>query len=119
MDSIYRWQELGARQWDSYLLPSKPFCPFQFGMECGLFPLYIFPPCAGGGAAGADSLHRALVHNLKCVTFRAFHLYFMQNGSCEGCKLEGSLSLGPQGDACGVVGSSCIPPFSPEGLDSG
>lgn len=108
-----------AGQWDSCLLPRKPFRPFQFGAECGLFPLYISLPVLGGSRGRYPPLS-SCIYNLKCVTFRAFHLYFMQNGSCEGCKLEGSMSLGPQGeDACGVVGSSCTPHFPPEGLDSG
>lgn len=33
------------------------------------------------------------LQNLECVTVRSFHLYFMQNGSCEGCKLEGSAGV--------------------------
>lgn len=112
-----------GRDWgpDSGIVTSSPVSHLSFPVWRGLWPVplvYVLPSlCWGGGrAAGTDSLHRALVHNLKCVTFRAFPVYFMQSGSCEGCELEdNSVSLGPQGDACGVVGSSCIPLFPQRG----
>ncbi|CAI9161540.1 unnamed protein product [Rangifer tarandus platyrhynchus] len=113
---------------DGCLLPSKAISSFPVGGEMRPAPLSTpsppqLPPCDGGRGAtegkwGTVSLHRAPVHNLECVTFRPFHLYFMQNGSCEGCQLEGSMGLGPQGGACGVGGVH-VPLFSPEGLDSG
>lgn len=41
----------------------------------------------------------------------------MQNGSCEGCKLQGGVGFGPQEDACGV--GEFTYSFLPGGLDSG
>lgn len=108
---------------DGYVLPTKShFVLSSLGRNeaCSscLSPLPPqLSPCDGGqlrGSRGTVSLHRAPVYNLECVTFRPFHLYFMQNGSCEGYKLEGSAGLGPQGGACGVGGSSCTP-FFPRG----
>lgn len=111
---------------DGYLLPNKAISSFLMWGGMRSAPLvYPLPPqlspCDGGqlrGSRGTVCLHRAPVYNLECVTFRPFHLYFMQNGSCEGYKLEGSVGLGPQGGACGVGGVHA-PLFSPEGLDSG
>ena len=106
---------------DGCLLPSKAISSFPVGGETRPAPLSTPSPDsslpvmgATEGKWGTVSLHRAPVYNLECVTFRPFHLYFMQNGSCEGCQLEGSVGLGPQGGACGVGGSSCTP-FFPRG----
>lgn len=86
---------------DGYPLPNKAISSFLLwdGMSLLLsIPVPPQPPpCDGGqlrGSRGTVSLHRAPVHNLECVTFRPFHLYFMQNGSREGCKRRVMRALG-------------------------
>lgn len=104
-----------------YLLPNKAISSFPAWGGMRPVPLVYtpspqFPPCAGGQLRkhGHSLPSTEPLFITWSVTFRAFHLYFMQNGSCEGCKLEGSMGLGPQGGACGVGGSSCTP-FFPRG----
>lgn len=87
---------------DGYPLPNKAISSFPDWGGMSLLLVYPCPPpqpppCDGGqlrGSRGTVSLHGAPVYNLECVTFRPFHLYFMQNGSCEGCKRRVMRALG-------------------------
>lgn len=88
--------------------PVKPLRPFQLGARneaCSLvYPLpQQLPPVTEGDLRrrSFSLLHRALYITWSVLPSDLFHLYFMQNGSCEGCQLEGSVGLGPQGGACG------------------
>lgn len=77
-----RWQEWGQ---DGASSPVNHLNSFPVGGEMRPAPLSTpspnSSPCDRGRRGSGHSLPPSSpVHNLECVTFRPFHLYFMQNG---------------------------------------
>lgn len=111
---------------DGCLLPSKAISSFPVGGEMRPAPLCLLPPpptappVTGGDLRGSG--HSLLSIEPLYITWSVLpsdlHLYFMQNGSCEGCQLEGRCGLRATGRCLWSRGSSWAL-FFPRGLDSG